>query len=228
MRVRGGLLFVVVAGFFGCTPARAADLPPNAKIYLPLLQAELKSAWPEVVPGSMLAAMVERETCVSLKSPKCWSPNAELKTAREYGFGFGQTTITPKFNAFEDTKKLDKSLSGWRWDDRFNPQYQMRALVVGNRFNFDRLEAVPDNLQRMAMTASAHNGGLGGIFQDQRLCKADPACNPLVWFGHVETHSRKSRKKWQGYGQSAYEINRGYVPDVLYTRRVKYVGAMGE
>lgn len=220
------LLIAAVALCIG--PARAADLPPNARTYLPLLQAELKSGWPEVSPGSMLAAMIERETCVSLKSPKCWSPRAELKTEREYGFGFGQTTVTPKFNSFTGTKKLDKSLDGWSWEDRFNPLYQMRAVVVGNRFNYARLDKVPGNLQRMAMTASAHNGGLGGVYQDQRLCKAAPACDPLVWFGHVEIHSAKSKAKWKGYGQSPYEINRGYVRDVLVARRAKYAVAMGE
>lgn len=205
-----------------------ADLPPNAQIYLPVLQAEIARGWPSANPGSMLAAMIERETCVSLKSPKCWSPKAELRTSREYGFGFPQLTITPKFNKFEEVKRLDASLSRWEWSDRYNPVYQLRALVVMNRFDYERLSMVPDGWQRMAMTASAHNGGLGGVFADQRLCKTLPGCNPLVWFGNVEAHSTKSSTKVSGYGQSFRDINRSYVRDVLYPRRTKYAKAMRE
>jgi hypothetical protein len=209
--------------------AAAADLPPNAKLYLPVLQAEIQRGWPDVKPGSMLAAMVDRETCASPKSPRCWSPRAELKTAREYGFGFPQLTITSRFNAFDEVKRLDTSLAGWSYADRYNPQFQMRALVALNRFNYNRLAMVPDNWQRMAMTASAHNGGLGGVFADMRKCKASsPRCNPVVWVGHVELNSGKSRTAFAGYGESPYAINRGYVREVLGTRRTKYIRPMGE
>lgn len=54
-------------------------------------------------------------------------------------------------------------------------------------------------------------------------------CDADQWFGHVELHSVKSREKWQGYGQSAYDINREHVRNTvpLHSRRMKYLPWLG-
>ena len=51
-----------------------------------VLKSEINRAWPDLKPKSALAAQVEQETCVSLKSKKGWNQATELKTDREYGF----------------------------------------------------------------------------------------------------------------------------------------------
>ena len=76
---------------------------------------------------------------------------------------------------------------------------------------------------------AAYNGGWAHLQQDRKLCGMTPGCNPNKWFGHVEMHSVKSREKWQGYGQSAYDVNRGHVRNTvpLQSRRAKYVEMLG-
>lgn len=208
-------------------PAVAADPPRAALPYLPMLATEIVHYWPDVPLKSALGAQVEQETCVTLTHRKCWNPKAELKTDREYGFGLGQLTVTAKFNAWAEVRGLDASLRSWKWEDRFDPGLQLRALVVKDRFNFDRLAgATPQD--RLAFAVAAYNGGLGGVLSDQKLCRATVGCDPGRWFGHVETTSRKSRTKWKGYGESAFDINRGYVRSVLVTRRPRYISSLGD
>ena len=52
---------------------------------------------------------------------------------------------------------------------------------------------------------------------------------PSPVFGHVEHHSSKSRVKWQGYGDSAFDINRAHVRATvpLEPRRWRYVQWLG-
>ncbi|MBS0370211.1 MAG: lytic murein transglycosylase [Proteobacteria bacterium] len=217
-----GLLFLSFAA-----RAVAADLPTGAVTYLPVLQGELRAHWPDVPLPSALAAQVEQETCASLRSAKCWSPHAELRTSREYGFGLGQLTVTPRFDNFAEARKLDASLRDWQFADRYDPARQLRVLVLMDRAAFRALRSVPDGRERLAMAFSAYNGGLGGVLQDRRLCASVPGCDPARWFGHVELHSLKARAKQAGYGQSFYDINRGYVRNVMITRRARYVPYLG-
>ena len=219
-----GLLFL---GF--ATRAAAAELPPGAVRYLPVLVAEQQAHWPDVPLPSALAAQVEQETCPSLRSPKCWNPRAELRTSREYGFGLGQLTVTPRFNNFVEARRLDASLRDWQFADRFDPARQLRTLVLMDRAAYVRLAAlVPDERARLAMAFSAYNGGLGGVLNDRRLCAAAPGCDPGQWFGHVALHSTKARVATGGYGQGFFQINRGYVRAAMIERRPRYAQALGE
>lgn len=204
-----------------------ADLPPNAVQYLPVLAVEICRHWSEVPVPSTLAAQVEQETCPSLKSKKCWSPHAELKTDREYGFGLGQITITSRFNNFNEVKLLDASLKDWRWENRYNAEYQLRALVLKDKFAFNKITWAANSTERLALTFAAYNGGLGGVLSDRRVCIATTGCDPTVWFDHIEHTSRKSKVKYKGYGKSFFEINREYVRNVMHLRRAKYVPHLG-
>ena len=218
-----GLLFLAFAG-----RAQASEPPAAALAHLPTLDAEITAHWPQVSPRSALAAQTEQETCYSLTHRKCWSPTAELKTAREYGFGLGQLTVTSRFDNFAAARDLHPSLRDWQWTDRYDATRQLRTMVLMDRAAYRRLSGVPDNWQRMAMSLSAYNGGLGGVLADRRLCASIDGCDPDQWFGHVEHHSLKARAKTAGYGKSFYAINRDYVRNVLYVRRGRYVQWFGE
>ncbi len=208
------------------TPAQGQELPANARLYLPVLSQEISTHWPDVPIRSALGAQVEQETCASLASKRCWSPRTELKTDREYGFGLGQLTVTRKFNSFEEIKALDPTLKAWKWAERYDPVLQLRALVLKDRYNVERFPLAASPIDSLAFGIAAYNGGLGGTLNDIKLCGATPGCDKGRWFDHVEQTSLKSRIKWKGYGQSAYEINRGYVKNIFGQRRTKYIQAM--
>lgn len=210
-------MWVVLAASLVLSP-----LPPRAVEYLPVLRSVVEAAWPDLPDRALLAGQIEQETCISLTHPSCWNSRAELHTAREYGFGLGQITITSRFNTFDTVKGLDPALRGWAWADRYDPARQIRALVALDRNLYRRFAPEDDGL---AFMLSAYNGGLGGVLQDRRLCAAKTGCDPHRWFGHVERTSYRATTKVQGYGQSFFAINRGYVRNI-YQRKIKYEAAL--
>lgn len=212
--------------FLGFAPrALAAPLPGNAVHDLPVLMQEIGARWPSMPMPSMLGALVEQESR--------WKPAATLKTEREEGAGYGQFTRayradgSLRFDALADVIALDPSLSGWVWADRYNPRMNLRAITVKVRDCYRRLSRLTDGYNALAMCDAAYNGGEGGLMAERRMCAQAAGCDPGKWFSHVELHSTKSRTKWHGYGQSAYDINRTHVRHVMVDFRPKYVGVMG-
>lgn len=225
--------WAVILGTVLCVGAAAATVavPKNALQYLPVLKVQIGKIWPSKPPHpEYFAAQVEQESCVSLTSKGCWNPHTELKTSREYGFGLGQITIAydakgkERFNNYRAMVDKYSELRNWKWDDRYNPAYQIDALLLMDKESFvaaSRLtSSVPDQYSFMF---SAYNGGLGGLIQDRKLCTTIKGCDPSKWYGNVELHSFKSKTKFKGYGQSAFEINRGYVKNIEQVRSPKYV-----
>ena len=206
------------------------DVPINSIQYFPYIRELLDSSWKSLSTRSIIPSVVEQETCITLKHKSCWNPQAQLKTSREYGFGLGQITIAydangmERFNNFIDIKKQDPILKEWQWSDRFNPKYQLRALVVQYRNLYNNIKWTDNELNRLAFTDSAFNGGLGGILQDRKKTKLNGG-NPDLWFGtnNVAENSYKSKTAAKGYGKSFYEINREHVYNDLNVRRFKYI-----
>jgi hypothetical protein len=205
-------------------------LPPNAVKYLPVLGQVLVMEWPGMKSQSLIAAQIEQESCISLKSKGCWNPTTELKTSAEYGFGLGQLTIAYKkdgsvrFNNFEEMKKRYPSLKDWKWENRYDPFYQIRTIVLMDKGLYNEVKwPVASEAEQYAFMLSGYNGGMGGVRQDRVLCGNIEGCDPSRWFNNVEKNSFKTRIKAHGYGQSAFEINRGYVRNVMFVRRTKYV-----
>lgn len=220
------IAFLVMAFAPACMAAQA--VPKNAEQYLPVLRGIQVEKWPDAPIPSFLGAQVEKESCVTLKSARCWSPKAQLKTSREYGFGLGQITIaynrdgSVRFNNFEALKKQRADLSGWTWDNRFDARYQLLALVDMDHGIYGRQRAAATDIDRLAFTLSAYNGGEGGVLQDRRLCGNTDGCDSARWFGNVEHTSLKAKRAVPGYGQSFFAVNRGYVHEIIFDRRPKY------
>lgn len=201
-------------------------LPPNAQLYLPVLVQVIKEVWPELQTKYVkyIAAQPEQETCPSLKSPRCWNPKTENinpKNNGEYGWGLGQMTNTNKFNLFQEATTKYSGLKGWKWENRFDPTYQLKAMAYQDRTNYNVFKNASDD-NKLAFAFSAYNGGLGGVLNDRKYCANVPGCDKEVWFGNVETHSLKARMNLKGYSISAYQINRDYVHNIWYVRPQKY------
>mgnify|MGYP000016938674 CR=1 FL=1 len=216
-------------GLFG--KSAHAAIPPNAAIYAPMLKTEQIRFWADHPLPSLLAGLVEQESCLSLTHSRCWSPSSKLKNSREEGAGVGQITRayradgSLRFDSLADMRRQYPSLSEWSWDNVYaRPDLQFRGLVLMSRANYQALRAVALTDARLAMADAAYNGGLAGVQNERRACQVTPGCDPQQWFGHVELTCLKSRAPL--YGQrSACDINREHVK-LVFVRAVKYAGVM--
>lgn len=204
-------------------------IPANAKLYLPIMKQQIAVVWPDLTYPYYMAAQAEQESCYSLTAKGCWNPHTELKTSREYGFGLGQLTIAydangkVRFNNFQYMTKKYALLNSWKYSDRYNPKYQIDALLLLDKESFTAVSRLtPNDADRYHFMFSAYNGGLGGVIQDRKLCSTIKGCDPNKWYGNVADHSYKAKTKIHGYGQSAFETNRGYVINVEQVRSPKY------
>lgn len=210
--------------------AHADNLPPGFHKYGATLKAEQRQYWPDHPDPAALAALVEQESCVSLKSPRCWNPAARLKTDREEGAGMGQITRayradgSLRFDALADLRdQYSAELSGLSWGSVYQrPDLQLRALVLMSRDSARSFRASPAWLH---FGDAGYNGGVAGVQKERRACKLSSGCDPAQWFGHVERHCLKSRQPLYG-SRSACDINREHVAAVFKIRRAKYVDAM--
>lgn len=223
------LLLAILAWLLG-TLATAQTIPPGAQEYAPLLAERQQLVWPDAPKPWTIAGLIEQESCVSLTHSRCWNPRAELKTSREYGFGFGQITVayradgTVRFNKFEELRAAHAALRDWTWEDRYDPGYQLTAVTEMTRGLFRRVKEASTDDDRWAFTLSGYNGGAGAVLQDRRYCGNIENCDPARWFGHVELNSLKSKVPQPGYGnRSWFDINRGHVDKVMNQRRQKYI-----
>jgi len=199
-----------------------SSLPENAKKFIPTLLCEIARSWPDAPLPVVFPAQIEQETCISLTHKRCWSPYAELKTSREYGFGLGQITVTKSFDNFTAAKRLDSSLKNWAWENRYNATYQLRTMVLMDKFNYGKLSWAANAYERMAATVAAYNGGFGGLLSDRGVCRSIPSCDESYWFGHIEKTSKKAKTAVGGYRKSFFEINREYVRNIMLRRGIKY------
>ena len=228
--MRSWLVAILVAMLASCSSGAvlAQNVPPLALVYLPVLVEKQRAIWPDAPIPSFLASQVEQESCLSLTHSKCWNPRSELKTSRENGIGLGQFTRAFKadgsirFDKISELAAAHKSLREWTWERRYEPGFQLTALVEMNKSIYRRVLNAATTTDRLSFTLSAYNGGVGGVLQDRRLCGNTAKCDPNRWTGHVARTSLKSKIPHPGYRQSFYAINREYVSNVLTLRRPKY------
>jgi len=215
-------LMLCVTSVFGQQP------PPNFFFHKDALIDIMSSTWRDIPIPTVIPGLIEKESCITLRHSRCWSRFSELKTSRENGVGLGQLTVAyhadgrVRFSAFDEVRVLDSRLKDWKWEDRYNAQNQMVAVVVMVKRNYHIFRAAEAGTERFAFALAAYNGGIGGIQSDQRICRNTKGCDPNVWFGHTEHTSLKQRTKLAGYGNSFFDINRLYPKDILFVRMMKY------
>lgn len=208
-------------------------IPLNACQYLPVVKKEQVRLWPDHPMPHSIPALIEHESCITLKHSKCWNPKSQLKSAREEGAGLPQLTRafrqdgSVRFDTLTDlTKKFNSELNELSWDNVYlRPDLQIRALVLLNRDNYKKLYSIENPIIRSHFNDAAYNGGPGGVNADRRLCGLKAGCDPQVWFKNVETTCSKSKKILYA-NRSACDINRHHVHDVFHVRSNKYKAFM--
>lgn len=222
---------MIAASLLVTASAAVTTIPKGAVTHLPALKVAIDKNWPTLSKPALIAGQIEQESCISLTHSRCWNSKVELKTTREYGFGLGQITIAydktgkVRFDNFLEAKRqFGSALSAWKWEDRFNASYQLTTIILMDKNLYNRSQSLtPRDADRLAFMFASYNGGFGGLLQDRKLCQGVKGCDGTKWFGHVEHQSFKSRTKVKGYGESAFDINRGYVRQVMYQRSDKYI-----
>ncbi|KFK92742.1 MULTISPECIES: transglycosylase SLT domain-containing protein [unclassified Serratia (in: enterobacteria)] len=96
----------------------------------------------------------------------------------------------------------------------FNPAWAIRALVSYDRWLWQRIRA-DNTCERMAMTLSAYNGGLGWVIKDKALAQ-QKGLTPTVWFTQVETVNA-------GRSAAAWRENRHYPRRILHELMPRYL-----
>ncbi|GKW40971.1 transglycosylase SLT domain-containing protein [Pectobacterium parvum] len=101
-----------------------------------------------------------------------------------------------------------------RANQPFNPAWAIRALTGYDRWLWTRISASND-CERMAMTLSSYNGGLGWLQRDKQRAKIAEK-DILRWFDHVETvNAGRSAANWRE--------NRHYPDRILHQLAPRYL-----
>ncbi len=209
-------LALLIAGLVLFSRADAADLPQAALKHRAELTRNARVIWGMEAPVATFAAQVHQE---SRWRTDALSPVGALGMAQ-----FMPATARWITEAYPALALNDPCESAARDPGRdcparggpMNPSWALRALVTYDRHLWDRIKAA-SVCERMAMTLSAYNGGLGWVWRDQKLATASGADNGR-WFGHVERFNA-------GRSAAAYRENRDYPRVILRAHEPRYIAA---
>lgn len=218
-------------------PAAAQDVrsyvPLACLNNLQLLEPAQRASWPDHPDPAMLPALVEHESCVTLKSARCCNSHARLKTQREEGAGIPQITRawrpdgSLRFDALAELREIHPQLRELTWGNVYErADLQNVALVLKSRDNFRffaRLRV--DNLEALRFADAGYNEGNGRVQLDRRACAVTAGCDPRQWFGNVELTCTASHAALYGT-RSPCAISRNHVHDVALVRAPKYRGLL--
>lgn len=192
------LIFLGFAAAFAgiSTTAHAAEPPTAALKYRSDVIRSARVDWGLNAPVADFAAQMHQESG--------WNPAARSPVGAEGLSQFMPSTadwiagLMPHLAAREP----------------YNPGWAIRALVSYDRWLWQRV-AVPDGCERMAMTLSAYNGGLGWVNRDRRLARMR-GLDDARWFDSVETvNAGRSAANWRE--------NRHYPQRILHTLAPHYL-----
>lgn len=208
-RLGGQLLRVMLDGFFialgmiaafslvGCSEAKASP-PRAAEIHHATLVRASHALWGLDAPIAVFAGQIHAESR--------WRADAKSPVGAE-----GLAQFMPATSAWlpEVAPQTGKPLP-------YNPGWALRALVAYNLWIHKQIKA-DNEYERMAMTLSAYNGGLGWVYRDKRLATRT-GLSSLRWFGHVETMNA-------GRSAANYRENRHYPRNILQNYQHIYAKA---
>lgn len=180
----------------GVLPAAAYEqIPATAARYRADLVRSARLAWGMEAPVATFAAQIHQESG--------WNT---LAVSRVGARGLAQ--FMPATADWMGTLSPDLATRAPE-----NPTWALRALTTYDRWLWNRIQAA-SQCDRMAMTLSAYNGGLGWVYKDQART-AQAGDNRLLWWGHVE-------KANAGRRSADFAENRGYPVRILQTLEPRY------
>ncbi|KHS67332.1 lytic murein transglycosylase [Pectobacterium brasiliense] len=181
-------------GFF--SQANAAQPPAAAQQYRNDLIRNARLDWGLNAPVADFAAQLHQESG--------WNPRAVSPVGAQ-----GLAQFMPA-----TAKWISGIMPELKANQPFNPAWSIRALTRYDRWIWQRVNAA-DNCERMAMTLSGYNGGLGWVQRDQKLA-AQRGLDRQRWFGHVATvNAGRSAANWRE--------NRHYPPRILQELAPRYL-----
>lgn len=202
------LLFLAMDGF------PMDRMLEKSKPYLSKLNFIINEKWDNISNRYYIAGQIEKESR--------WQVNAELKTSREYGFGLSQITITERFNNFKTATEKYRALKDWKFEDRYNPTYQMTYIVLEDKNNFYQMKKLFSTIKdTWAGTLVCYNAGKGTVLQRRALCKKTDNCNWTIWFGGLDSVKiqYESRKL---YGRDLGDMRNDYPYSIINKLSDKY------
>lgn len=229
LRAIGFIATIVLFFFFllYASVAHSNQIPKQAYQHIPVVLEQIQDVWPELASDAMICAQIEKESCIHINHSRCWNTRSEFKTDREYGFGLGMFTVTSKFNVFEELKALDSKMASWKWEDRYNPTYQIRGIILKDKQAYLKANkmGLATTLDRLAITLAWYNGG--SQLKDQLICKNTEGCDPTRWYPKdtklgIKDVGWRSNTILPGYGKSFNTINKEYPDHILFIKRPKY------
>ncbi len=190
------LVVVFLAAMFWPTAA-AAQIPREALQYRADLTRQARLAWGLNAPVADFAAQIHQESH--------WRPDAVSRAG-----AVGMAQFMPATAAWWC------SLHGLSREacTPHNPTWALRALVGYDRWLWDRVRDTAGDCDRMAMTLSAYNGGLGWVQRDRALASSKGLDAGRYW-GTVETVNA-GRAAW------AIHENRDYPRRILRVLAPRY------
>lgn len=196
-QLAGNLVFAWLlwcGGFF--SQANAASPPPAALKYRSDVIRSARVDWGLNAPVADFAAQLQQESG--------WNPAARSPVGAQ-----GLAQFMP--STADWIAGLMPHLAS---REPYNPGWAIRALVSYDRWLWQRL-AVPDGCERMAMTLSAYNGGLGWVNRDRRLARTR-GLDDARWFGAVEVvNAGRSTASWRENRHYPQRILRELAPRYL-------------
>lgn len=183
--IRIGLICFLLLSWAG--DVCASGIPARAGQYRAQLVREARAVWGMSAPTATFAAQIHQESV--------WRHDA-VSHAGAQGLAqfMPQTAVWLPCVAPETGEPLP-----------FNPGWSLRAMVVYDKWLWDRIAAA-SACDRWAMTLSAYNGGLGWLRRDQALA-AEYGLDPGRW-EHVRLVNA-------GRSVRNHEENRGYPRRIL-------------
>lgn len=192
-------LIIALAG--ACLPAHAVadEIPRTAEQYRRLLVRSAHAGWGLDAPIATLASQVHQESH--------WNAAARSAVGAQGLAQFMPATADWMADLYPASLGANQPLS---------PSWALRALVVYDRWLYERNQATSD-CDRWAFALSGYNGGQGWVNRDRALASAKGA-DKLAWFDSVERFNA-------GRSIANFRENRVYPRRILLRWEPLYVSA---